>query len=661
MEQWVSVSKIAELTQNQKRAIRRRAEQESWEKKLVYGNGGQQYRYRLASLPEDIQEAYARSIQTTLEALKKQLEPTIKLEKKAVISRYSGRGAKTYPIKPLEKIPHKNIEIGTQRLALLELWSDSGLTVEQFITGYRNGVIAADLKAKLGFHGNIETYQSFYRWLERYEQYGLAGLCPQYESRRGGSGASLDEDCKDILQSLFLDKNKPSYAQVHRDIRQFGYTLSYPMVVRYLTDLPNSVKTYFRDGPTKYHDKFDPYLKRDYTKYRSMEWASMDHRNADVVLNVDGKLYRPWITRIDDMRSRMILGWHIDLVPSTLTILHTLYKMVTDYGLVEHLIIDNGKDFKSEWLAGSEWKEKHVKVDMDTLVYTKGVYHDLGMTIHFAQPYRGQSKPIERAWRTDHELFDKYFDTYVGSNTVTRPEESKEYYRAINGKEKKLVEMTMEEFTRLYENFVTWFNTCWEHSGDGMNGRTPQAVFEENLSIRRLVPDERLKFIFARRNKCVIQRRGVTIDGIEYYAPELARYKGDQVEVRRDIRDSSKVYIFSLPEVKYLCEAYNNMLSDTGATEDDIRRVRKAQAAERKHLNEYAKARKEIKKIRKSPAEILAEQALEKQTPAYPDDQIIQVVNGGIVIPDQMGKTETGKVITMPHAKRKLKLPFDPD
>jgi hypothetical protein len=39
-----------------------------------------------------------------------------------------------------------------------------------------------------------------------------------------------------------------------------------------------------------------------------------------------------------------------------------------------------------------------------------------GEKAHFATPYRGQSKPIERAFRTVIELFSRGRETYTGSN-----------------------------------------------------------------------------------------------------------------------------------------------------------------------------------------------------------------------------------------------------
>jgi hypothetical protein len=39
-----------------------------------------------------------------------------------------------------------------------------------------------------------------------------------------------------------------------------------------------------------------------------------------------------------------------------------------------------------------------------------------GTKAHFATPYRGQSKPIERAFRTVIELFSRGQETYTGSN-----------------------------------------------------------------------------------------------------------------------------------------------------------------------------------------------------------------------------------------------------
>jgi hypothetical protein len=71
-------------------------------------------------------------------------------------------------------------------------------------------------------------------------------------------------------------------------------------------------------------------------------------------------------------------------------------------------------------------------VDAEDVERNIGIITEVGVNIIFAKPYHGQSKPIERLWRTVHEMFDKFEQTYIGSNTATRPDEARIYQQKIS-------------------------------------------------------------------------------------------------------------------------------------------------------------------------------------------------------------------------------------
>jgi transposase len=648
IDKWLTANEIALLLSTTGRNVRRWAKERYWPYRSFTVRGGKERRYHLANLPEEIQAAYAAGIKTSLEDLRDQLKPALKSEKKIAIPRYSGRGARIGEVKTLENTPEEYLRIAAARRKVLEAYSASGLTPAQFVSAYNNGVAVPELRGQLGAFGEISSQSSLYRWLERYEQFGIAGLAPQYARRRGGSGASLDEKAKELIQALYLDSHKPSIRTVERDIKQFGYDLNYSIINRYINnEIPLSVKTFYRMGEKAYHDRFDPYITRDYTLFRPMEWGVADHHLFDFVIKHKGRIFRPWLTRFDDMRSRYITGWHIDIIPNTLTILRALSMSVENCGAFDNLLIDNGKDFKSCWFAGNAWKNRKMKLDRETCDLIEGVLHDCGTLAHFCIPYRGQSKPIERAFRTDIELFEKRMETYVGSNTATRPDEAKLYWGRINGRDKIEVELTLEEVRRQYAEYAEWFNHEWHHTGHGMDGKTPAQVFEENRGPRKEIPETMRRYIFTRREKRTVKRNGVTIDGIEYYNPRMVQYIGSEIEVRRDIDKIGTVSLYSLPNRTYLFDAESDVLKDFGVPEENIRSQRTAQRTARSHLAKFAKDASDIRQAAKSPAELYAEEAR-------------KVVGGEPIAED------TPRIISLATpdakpAKRKIKRIFDVD
>jgi transposase InsO family protein len=639
---WLSAGEIAEFKGITIRGVRKRATEEHWPSRGEQGNGGPRRVYQVAALPEDIQAAYAASLKVSLSELRNRLKPISTHEKKIDIPRYAGRGAKTKAVKPVEAAADSDLKIAAARAKLIEAYNASGLSVADFITAYENGVIAPELRERLGKHGNIHSRSNFYEnWLARYERHGLAGLAPRYAKRKGGSGASLDDRAKELIQALYLDPRKPSVAGVERGVKQFGYELNYAIINRYIkNEIPNSVKVFYRMGEKAYHDRFDPFIRRDYTLFKSMEWGCGDHHLFDFVIKREGRVFRPWLTMFIDMRSRKITGWHIDVVPNTLTIMRAFSMSVGTCGLFENLLIDNGKDFRSAWFAGGSWRERRARPERETLDLIEGVLHDCGTKAHFATPYRGQSKPIERAFRTIIELFSREREFYVGSNTVDRPADTKLFWGKINGRDRVDVTYTLAELRDDFAKFVAWFNSQWKHTGQGMDGQTPDAVFAENLEERREMPEAARKYVFAIRERRVVQAGGIHIDGVDYYNEKLVKFIGQRVEVRRDINDIGKVSVFSLPDCVYQFDAENEFFKDRGIPEENIRKLRASRKKAREHLQDYAKGAAEIRREKKTPYEILAGQTAE----VIEDKR--EVVGG-----------EPLAVIN----RRRLRLPTDPD
>jgi hypothetical protein len=287
---------------------------------------------------------------------------------------------------------------------------------------------------------------------------------------------------------------------------------------------------------------------------------------------------------------------------------------VKNYGTARDVYVDNGREFKNYWLCGDTWKARYTTADPQSLELDACVLRECGMNIHFCLPYHGQSKPIERFWRTLHEMFDKHEITYVGSDTALRPEEMKVFQRSINGIKKFDMDL-VPEFGAVKEridHFMKYYNEQHHHTGQGMEGKVPVQVFRENAVPRREIPEAMKKHVFTRREIKTIQRNGISIDKMWYNSPELYAYfltkgPGVKVEARRGLDDVRSVSIFSMPDRVYLCDAECNM--EHGSTEENIRRVNKANKEARQSLAKHNRKKAEYDKQEyKTPAELYAEE-----------------------------------------------------
>jgi hypothetical protein len=622
IDKWLTLYEIAQLLAITKTTAFRRAQRYHWPYRSYAVRGGHERRYPLVTLPEKIQIAYAASIQIPFEDLQNQLKPAPKAIVKVNIGNYTGRTVVEKPVKLWDKCTENEREIAVNRQKIITAYDASGLSAKEFVERYNKGLVVPEARERLGRWGLLNSVSVFYsHWLLRYQQFGLAGLVPQYNKDRGGAGAALPQEVKERIEWLYLDANKPSAAVVWELLPQYGINAGKATVCRYIHHLPQFLKDRYRKGEKYFRDHYEAYIPRDYTKYKPMEIIVGDYMTQDFLLRVDEKIYRAKLVAFMDMRTRLVVGWSLQLTANSLGVVLALRMCFEKYGLPGTIYFDNGREFKNYWICGDEWKLKRTKIDPESLEQDAGLLNEAGVKMSFAQVGRGQSKPIERLWGTLHERFDKFEITYTGSNTADRPDEMQLYHRNVNGiKKKDVTEIpTFEEIKERLERVFYWYNNVWNHSGQGMNGQTPMEVWQENAVPKREIPEHVKKYLFTLRYTKTIQKNGIRLDGFDYYAKEMIAHVGEKVEVRVGLEQSMTVHIFSLPDRTYMFDAELNIW--TGDVAKDNERVSRLRKEGRGLLRNYNKKKAEYDKGPfKTPAELYAEQNAPK--PA------LQVVGG---------------------------------
>jgi hypothetical protein len=228
----------------------------------------------LADLPEDVQVAYATSLQTTLEALREELKPQSKAPVKHVIDGYNGYGSAERDLKEEKALSETDRQIAGLRAQVLQAYGALNMSAVAFARAYSDGLIAADIRAglvKLSPRDVSLSQTKLCGRLERFAQGGVFALAPQYK-KRGGAGSSLSREVKNLLEYLYLDTNRPGVADVVRHIQKaYGHEeVSEITARRYLMSLPKAVWLVWREG-TRALEKVNPSIIRDYTLYKPME------------------------------------------------------------------------------------------------------------------------------------------------------------------------------------------------------------------------------------------------------------------------------------------------------------------------------------------------------------------------------------------------------
>ncbi len=429
-----------------------------------------------------------------------------------------------------------------------------------------------------------------------YRESGIAGLCDGRSVKVAGEAGEADPFLEEV-QRQWLDLKKPTLAKVVFRVeyiaRQNGWTIrSYKACQRHINRLPPKLVVKLRDGEDAYVDKCEPFIQRDYTTIDSNDAWCADHHQMDVVVICDGKRVRPWLSVFQDLRSRKIVGWSIfGHDPNAEVILGVFRQAAMDYGLPKNLFLDNGKDYDSKVLNGrtkqERWEERKIKIELSE-ERGQGVFPQLDIKVRHVWPYHGQSKPVER-WFANIEDANRSWPTYCGNCPDNRPEN----HQAQLDRNKA---PTIQDYTQWFADWLAAHDAGHKHTGHGMNGQTPDAVYAANLKHKMEASAGQLDVLCLMRVGPVkVGQNGVTYKGLQFgqYEPALHRLFGSKVILRIDERDIRSVQVYSEDD-RFVCLAPCNARLGVLADSQDLRKAIQQKRGERADLKKHHNPRMRI-------------------------------------------------------------------
>ncbi len=129
-----------------------------------------------------------------------------------------------------------------------------------------------------------------------------------------------------------------------------------------------------------------------------------------------GMVFVIWVIWPDGTRSRVTMVHWIDLfsgaplawrVGSTenLDLVRLSFGDAIEHGLPDEVFLDNGMGFAAHWMSGRIKHRFRFKLMPEE---PAGIFELFGITVHWALPHHGQSKPIERLHREIRDRVDKH-------------------------------------------------------------------------------------------------------------------------------------------------------------------------------------------------------------------------------------------------------------
>lgn len=572
----LTAKQISQLTGTSARAVLKRAASAGWPFELVQGRGRPQKVFRVEDLPAPIQNKYNRSL---VGGQARGPAPTP--------AGQTHRSAPTWaPALSAGQMAVASAKADLLRLYLNAVqsagWGNKARARERFMLAYNSGVAWPELFSTIG----KTSWKTIEGWKLQAANEGVEALADHRGVWRKGERIVTDEQ-GEILLSCALHPNRPMKAEAIRMAKAVmhakgidnGHCRSTYM--RWLSDWideNHDMWVFSRQGAKAWNDKCAFFIERN-----------LDLINAGDVLVADGhvlnfEILNPWTGKPKrmililwlDMRSNFPLGWEIMPTENTQAIAAALRRAILRLGKMPKVAyLDNGKAFRSRFFKGCD--------NFDEAGFA-GVFEQLGIKTIFAWPYHGQSKTVERFFKTFGEL-ERWCPTYTGTSIEKKPPRmmrGERIHRAVHEKIMSGRVLTLEQAHRA---IASWFDFYAARPQRGhLKGAAPVDLYMEGRG-EGVNPAE-LTYLMMRQEIRHVRRSVIRFNGRRYYHPELAGRR-HPVVIRYDFQDPGAVYVFDERKNALLCTATEvetihpaaNILgteADRQALEDQIR-IKKAQ------------------------------------------------------------------------------------
>jgi len=361
----------------------------------------------------------------------------------------------------------------------------------------------------------------------------------------GGSETAVDNGAWQFLLSDFLRPEQPTFSACYERMKRDyatprGITVPIERTLRRKLEreVDQRVIVLRREG-TEALRRMLPAQERSVAELHALEMVNIDGHKFDVFVKwPDGRIGRPMMVAIQDIYSRKILAHRLDESENALATRLVFADLFRDWGIPRVCLMDNGRAFASKTITGGTKTRYRFKVrDDDPL----GVLPAVGVEVRFATPYRGQSKPIERAFRDMCDAIAKhpaFAGAYTGNNPLAKPENYGSHAVPI------------EDFRRVVAAGIAAHNAKAGRRTEMARGvHSFDQVFADSYAVApigKATPEQlRMALLTAEDRTCDRETAVVTLEGNRYFHEALRRHAGKKLTVRFDPDDlHGEVHIY---------------------------------------------------------------------------------------------------------------------
>ena len=511
------------ILQISQQALSRRATKEQWLTPVTRHGRGGVYTYSYATLPSDI---------------------------KAAIARHEAEKAPKH-VQGNAIIPDWSHRIGLARYQVVAAWRTTcskakGSKVEitaAFLVAYNSGQINKDVFEIIG---EVQK-SSLYRWDKLLKENGddYYALCDQRGKwNKGGKKGlgQLTREAQEAFLSIWLTPNQPSvklaYDGMKIALRKIGQDVpslssTYRFAERFQESF-NDLVILKREGEKALNDKVSGWIPRnpDLLKVGDCLFADGHTLNFECLHPETGKPFRPTLIVWFDWRSAMPVGWEVMPTENIISISSALFMAINNLGKYPKVpYLDNGRAFKGKYFT-------ETNPDFESL---NGLYGRLGMALHLAKPYHGQTKVVERFFRTFNEQCGRLMPSYCGANIYDKPawrQRNEKYHKALH--DKRAWVPSLREALQIFQAYVEWYGTQPHPRNKEVSHWD---IFKEGCGPGVDTADLARQFLWTKKVRPY--RTKFTLAGLQYESDNLYGLNKDII-VKFSWADLSEVYLYDL-------------------------------------------------------------------------------------------------------------------
>jgi len=556
VEQKIDIRDLAKLLNLTERNVQKRSIQEGWPyQKVKMGEDKRAKKYfKIEKLPVDIRAK-------VLQALKSDYQKNPILPQRADLSVSESQSL----IQQWNEAKSWRKGEAEARLQILSAWRKylkkyigRRQTANKFSGEYNIRNKALGISPEIFDRVKSLSRASLYNYENGHKAHGLVGLLPKGKGKPGGVWTP---DMETFIRGL-IGRNPDirtarAFEYIKAKFAGPGVSIPSKSTVRdKLNKLKENEKSAYSrlSNPDKWRSEFQLALGDASEKAGHFPHIlEFDSSPADV-LTSDGKR-NTIIAAIDQFcRKAKIL---VAPTSKATAIENLMRRIVFDWGIFNTMIVDNGRDYVS--------------------VNVQVACNALGIKLEPKPPFSPERKPfIERFFRSlSMGLFEE-LPGYIGHNVAERKAiESRRSFAQRFIKKGEVIEvgLTTAELQAVCD---TWLEKIYHQRVHRSLGKSPEAKAAESTHPIRKVSDPRLlDLLLAPVGYPTVQKKGIQYHKAFYIAPELGDYVKQKVEIRLDLQDAGRIYVFEKDTRKFICEAEDASIS--GLTISEINEARNRQ------------------------------------------------------------------------------------